>query len=279
MMRLKRAVLTAVVAALAITLARSAEANDESKFVRATDEWLELAKRVTRYDCEQMKRIHEAVCMRADPEPSEFHGRSDAQSAVGAAQRVVQSNVQNALGKYEQLKRLGSALRSKGKRSVVDKQYSRTAPYIRRIREINRNGAVRGWNHPLVQFAVNYGKQQHKRMENESRYQCDAKDQYFGGKRPDCVSARLCKIFEFKPRNSTAISKGKNQLTTYKPLVERYYAEHIVKHTTPPSNYGGRTAVIKMLKNTSCWNRSSKRLSFKKEVATYPPCKFDYRCN
>ena len=142
-----------------------------------------------------------------------------------------------------------------------------------KLQSLPQNGAYRGADHPLVQHAIEYGKQQHTSM--SSSFRCDVADQQFDSSdRPDCVVFASCTIYELKPNNSAAKAKGEKQLDDYLKLVTDYYQKLIDSGDSADSDHGGSDAISKL---AGCIG-DDKKIVFKTEVATYDMCENEYQC-
>lgn len=84
------------------------------------------------------------------------------------------------------------------------------------------NNELKGANDPEVRAQIELGKLEHKRIQDD-RGKCEAGKITIPGEgmRLDCVKA--CTIYEIKPNNSRAISKGKTRAQEYRDGVQRYF--------------------------------------------------------
>src|SRR5260370_375215 len=106
-------------------------------------------------------------------------------------------------------------------------------------------------------------------------------------RRRDWISARRCKVDEFKPDKDRAKSKGEEQLSRYVPAVNQYYSGFITRKDTPDSDRGGSDIIKRIHENKECYEgdwpdggdpNGEIRTTFKGEIRTYTPCENTYEC-
>ncbi|MFA6093307.1 MAG: hypothetical protein WCU88_10260 [Elusimicrobiota bacterium] len=276
MNRLRIALLCTLAAWISMSARPASAAMSPEDFSRKAKEWTNKAKAFTQLDCKAMHDIWEAACG-ADSEPTETGDRNAMRAQAQKIGQEIKSKADPLAAEYKELDKwrddwVKSFPLPKETEPVVkdmDKQWER-------IVKIQANGSLRGVNHPLVQQAEEYGKQQHKRMEAESRHSCGVKDTAFvgGDERPDCVSGAMCTIFEFKPENSRARGKGQSQLSRYQKQVTSYYQSCIDGRKIPDSKFGGKDMISKIV--GKCLK--SGKVEFKTSLSTYKMCELKYQC-
>lgn len=246
------------------------------QFKREAQEWTKKAQDFVRLDCEEMESIWMAGCS-ADIEPSESteqQNMTETAKSIGAkvSQKAKELDKEYAvLDTWRDDFIKMSGVLPKDLEPVVKTMDEQ----INRVRKAS-SGAAKGANHPMVQYAIEYGKQQHKKMEAESRHACEVRDQVFPGssERPDCVSGSQCIIYEFKPDNSKAKSKGEAQLRNYKNYVEKYYQDLMNKRQTPDARHGDKAMIGKIV--AKCLE--SGKVRFKTKISAYQMCQKKYEC-
>lgn len=239
--------------------------------------WRERVRVYKRRDCDEMTRLWEALCGPLDYEPNEEEDKAAAWALSDQIVAGLLPGVATLLSEYDAIKRRGEELQKKAKtRDDATRILASLVEDFQKLEKLQLKTGWRGSNNPLVQFYISYGVQQHKRMEGSSSYSCDARDVSFGtNKRPDCVSAAHCTIFEFKPNNSTAISAGNSKLSSiYLPQVTAYYQKHLDDRTVPDNDHGG-TEVMRRLASKCLRNG---KIELTGRVETYERCERKYDC-
>jgi hypothetical protein len=141
---------------------------------------------------------------------------------------------------------------------------------------------LKGANHPFVQYAIEYGKQQHKEMCDKYGEQPRVCDKTFPGMdgRPDLVAmdGGHFVVYEFKPDNSAAKDRGWKQVAGYLPAVVSYYQAFFEDGRNggfkgePDSEHGG-LEILKQLKSSKeAWSSDGKQLQAVPMVQTYSMC-------
>lgn len=77
-----------------------------------------------------------------------------------------------------------------------------------------RDGTMSGANNPLIRARMEYGKDEHKRLQSDRR--CDESEVSLSSGRPDCIKFDPgdCKVIEFKP-DSYSTSEAERQASKY----------------------------------------------------------------
>ncbi|MEZ4401312.1 MAG: hypothetical protein R3B06_14900 [Kofleriaceae bacterium] len=242
---------------------------------RDVNAWVAQAKATYRLDCDAMTTLWEAYC-ELDWEPDEDADTSKADSAASSLQRTMQDAMGPLLDKLPVLEAQATALARR--RETKDRAVALSRDLAKERERLERMFPRRVWqgvNNPLKFYSAEWGKQQHRRM--AASYSCDVSDQPFGGRqRPDCIKADGCIILEFKSKDDSAVTEGEKSLRDYyKPMVTRYYQEHLDRGTDPDSDHGGK-AIMKAFADKGCIK--DKRIAFDTAVRSYDMCERVYKC-
>jgi hypothetical protein len=276
-----------ILCALALLTAASLlHAQDISEVQSRADAWIARSKETYRLDCNDMQQIWAAYCSEGDVTVERDRGA--ARDVANRMKDDAQPAIQRQLDAYDRLRIDAERLKTGSTESQATKILDAIKVEYERLTRLG-NGFWRGASNPLIQYAIEYGKKQHEDMGGSSTYHCDVVDKEYPGsnERPDCVSARECTVFEFKPDNSRAESKGNDQLRGYVPLVNDYYSNKITRKDTPKSELGGSDIIKYIHENKSCYEGNwpeggdpigEIKTKFKGRVATYRPCENTYRC-
>jgi C4-type Zn-finger protein len=243
-------------------------------FKRDAETWSQEAQSLFRLDCASMEQIWEAFCG-ADEEKNESPDRDTARARAKEIASPMISKVDGALRQYEDLKKRGSDLAAEEEtRARAEQVLAKMKEIGDKFARIKERGSLKGADHPISQFSIEYGKQQHDSM--ASSFSCDVYDKPFDGAdgRPDCVKASKCMVYEFKPKNDKAVSKGKAQLDRYVGAVAKYYQERIRRGEAADSDRGG-SAIIDVIKK-NCMDGDD--VEFDGKVETYNMCEKKYEC-
>lgn len=211
----------------------------------------------------------------ADEERNESPDRDEARSAAREIGGRMKARVEPMLARYGDLKKRGEELmnadETKDAASALIKSMDEK---FEKFTRIQAGGALRGADHPMSQYALEYGKQMHDAY--ASRYSCNVYDQPYDGAdgRPDCiVVGSTCYVYEFKPDTRAAIEKGHGQLARYVPAVTKYYQRRIdAKDGNDSSPQGRITSDVER----QCVRGGS--VVFQREVIPYPLCEKKYEC-
>jgi hypothetical protein len=259
-----------VVAAVgALRRSSGSEIDQLERDVRA---WTRDAREAYRVDCQGMEQVWEAYCG-GDFERNEEPDKARASEVARNVERTMRARVDPLLTRLSSLEASVANMQAKSEtKSKADALMRELAAEKPRLERLKRNG-YRGSNHPLIQYAIEYGKQQHASMER--RFSCDVADKPYpnAGGRPDCVNVSRCMVYEFKPNNQRARSQGNEQLGRYVPAVNRYYAQFL-QGGAPSSELGG-SSIMETIKR-SCVRDG--RVVFAGEVAPYNMCEKRYEC-
>lgn len=124
------------------------------------------------------------------------------------------------------------------------------------------DGELKGANDPEVRARIEYGKNEHKRIQNDSS-KCTASELTFGSVRIDCVrvDGSTCYVVEIKPNNSAARSKGETQIRNGIDAIREYLVGK------KSADLSGAAAVLK-----PCFDENSGRSKLERELRVYEYC-------
>ena len=244
-------------------------------FVRLSDQWLADGKSCHQLDCDEMKVMWDAFCG-DDWEPGDDPNKDNGIDLVNDLKSKMRDRMQPVLDKYPQTVAASqSPLANPATQADAQRRLDDLAAEKDKLDRIAAGGAFRGADNPMIQYAIDYGKAQHTSM--ESSYGCDVHDVGFGtGDRPDCLVLERCMIYEFKPDNARALSRGETQLDKYQPLVEAYYTNLVKNNEEADSEHGGAGAIDK-LKKAGCVADDG-TVKFRRKVEPYAMCANNYQC-
>lgn len=239
--------------------------------------WISDAKATYRLDCQSMEELWDAYCG-ADWEPTEEPDKEAARAVADKIQSRMRERIDDALlRRHDDLRRRAEDLKKDDTQAAAERILADIQTEYDRLTKLKDSGAWRGSNHPLVQYAIEYGKQEHIRMAASSSYACQVVDKAIPGSsmRPDCISATNCMIYEFKPDNRRAKDRGETQLDGYHPAVTAYYQKLIDQEkTSADPDLGGEEIMTKL--RGQCMSGSS--VTFKRKVEPYYMCEKKYQC-
>ncbi|MBK9036007.1 MAG: hypothetical protein IPL61_32960 [Myxococcales bacterium] len=270
--------------------------------------WRAQAKSLYQYDCESMKELHEDYCDNRDGD-GELIDEEDVIYGARADELKVEMNnrVAAAIAQLDDFHaRAGVAQARRNGRMVSSDAYNAWRDQLNVFADqvvVERNliddvvskGIARGSRNPKIQMWINFGKQQHRRMEDV--HACRLADREYCARwkgtmcelryRPDCVTvtATGCKIWEFKPPGARAKAKGQEQLTGsakrrgYKDILDAYYNLKLTQQRdgAPVGDVIDTVSILDELE-TRCAKGGT--LTFDTEVAQYEKCgaDVDYVC-
>jgi hypothetical protein len=167
-------------------------------------------------DRSEVQSLVNAICQAEEEERKSVASDigSRAREKVRSEYDKVERRKNEALDK---LKKVIADDRFKDKRSDAESLKSQVEE---RWKSIDRMyDSMRGSNHPVVSFMLDKGKEEHDYREGR----CTAREFETGNGRADCIGydGNACLIVEFKPNNSRAISKGKEQLKDQSEALEK----------------------------------------------------------
>lgn len=250
------------------------------------DQFMANAQSLYRLDANDLDTMWEAYCGVIDPRYDEDknYARDVGQQLQSREAGIRDELLSNALPKLLQLS-IDIQQRSDTDPRDVDTAKAIQAGLIRQqqiLENLGKGVILKGSNHPFVQFAIEYGKAQHKdmcyRYGDASTRACD---QYFDGMdgRPDLVvmDGGNLMVYEFKPDNPRAKAKGEKQLKDYLPAVEAFYERFFVDGRDggfagdpPDSDHGGQAILDALANSPAAWSGKSIRPVGK--VETYQMC-------
>ena len=270
-----------------LPLTAALHADDIGDLQSKADAWISKSKEAYRLDCDDMKQIWDAYCSKYDV--TQERDRDAARSVADKMKDDAQSAIQRQLEEYSRLKSDAERLKTGETESQASRILDAMKTEADRLEILKEKGAWRGSNNPLIQYAMEYGKQKHEDMGRSSDYYCDVVDKDIPGAdgRPDCISARKCTVYEFKPDSDSAKARGQEQLARYVPAVNQYYSGLITKKETPDSDHGGSDIIQRIHENKNCYDgdwpdgsdpKGEIRTKFTGEVRTYRACENTYQC-
>jgi hypothetical protein len=254
-----------------------ARLSEGQKLTRDIARWKAEAVSLVRLDCTAMKEIWLNYCG-SDWEPNEDEDGAQAKSFSNSKAKTLEEPAKKAYAAAKELTIRIETLKTKPETVEAAKNADLILKkYMPRLDRLSKNGALRGSAHPFGQYSVEFGKNQHKRL--EGGYHCDVKDKKFttlsGGERPDCVQFSSCTVFEFKPNSAGAIKKGGGQLAKYVPAVEKYYQDLIKGGNKPDKEHGLDT--FDVFKKAKCASDTGV-VKMEGAFGLYEMCKNDYVC-
>lgn len=234
-----------------------------------------------RLDDEDLTRVWEAYCGEMDPDSEE--DRAFATNIGSQLQNREKGIVEQLLGRdVPDLKDTAKKLMQGPDRSKAEDILNSVERAEANLNRLLDGAVLKGSNHPFVQYAIEYGKKQHKDMCEE--YGGDPKvcDQNFTGVngRPDLVTVESghLVIYEFKPDNSNAKSKGEKQVEGYMPGVVAYYQAFFEDGRNagfkgaPDDDHGGIKFLKELKASKDAWSSDGSSLQAIPEVKTYNMC-------
>ncbi|MBV8757202.1 MAG: hypothetical protein JO257_08010 [Deltaproteobacteria bacterium] len=245
-------------------------------FMRLSDQWLADGKSCHRLDCDEMALMWDAFCGN-DWEPGDDPNKDNGIDLVNDLKSKMRDRMQPVIDKYPQTVAASqSPLANPATQADTQRRLDDLQAEKEKLDRIGAGGAFRGADNPMIQYAIRYGVDQHTRMEGQ--YGCDVKDEDFGtGDRPDCVVFDRCMIYEFKPDNPRAITKGNAQLTRYKKTVNDYYGDLAKRGRDPDDARLGGPGTIDRLRKAGCVSADGE-VSFGTKIETYAMCANNYQC-
>lgn len=286
--RSRSALLRWIIFGAALLLSTASLCDDDIGALQTkADAWIAKSKEVYRLDCDDMKQIWEAYCKQYDV--TQERDRDAASRVADQMKSGAQPAIQSQLEEYGRLKSDVERLKTGETESQASKILDAMETEAKRLEALKDKGAWRGSNNPLIQYAMEYGKQKHEDMGRSSDFYCDVVDKEIPGAdgRPDCISARNCMVYEFKPDSDSAKGRGQEQLSRYVPAVNQYYSGLITQKETPDSDRGGSDIIKRIHENKNCYDgdwpdggdpNGEIRTKFTGEVRTYRPCENNYEC-
>jgi hypothetical protein len=239
-----------------------------------------------RLDDNDMQQIWEAYCGVFDPkikEDREFAAdvaRQLQDKEKGIVDQLLGNDLPSLLEDAKKIQQNSDA-DAKDKNEAKDIEDS-LRKEEKKLHDLYNGVPLKGSNHPFVQYAIEYGKSQHVEMCDKFGEQPRVCDKNFPGMegRPDLVvvdSGHLV-VYEFKPDNSAATTRGWKQVKDYLPAVVTYYQNFFEDgrnggfKSEPDSDHGG-VEILKKLKNSrDAWSSDGKVLQAIPEVKTYRMC-------
>jgi hypothetical protein len=235
-------------------------------------------------DAKGLEEIWNAYCGHLDPkmvDDKEYAARigqtaqEKEQEIIEAAQGMAENAIQDAV-QLQQDPDTDIAQEASEILKVAQK-------YERNIERFQNGIVARGVNHPFTQWAVDYGKRMHEKLEDECGEDPKAKDQPFPGLRgrPDLVTIErgVLTVYEFKPMGEEDL--GRDQVAGYLEGVATYYQSFFEDglhggfkdiSNPPPDDKGGQAMLDKLKSSPYSWESDGSTLRALGTVKTYDPC-------
>jgi hypothetical protein len=256
---------------------------DGEQLERDVTQWVASARAVYTLDCTGMKELWEAFCGE-DWEPGSDNAEpaalARAQADVIRARMTagidpllarlpgLDGRVQILLAKKE-TKRRGSQLQA---------ELTKQKP---RLERLAGNENWKGNYNLLTQYANAYGKQRHASLWGsfgcdvpiaaEAEAEFPVSDEH---RKPDCIIASKCEVWEFKADSPTGRAKGARQVASYQRIVPRYYTEKYQQRLPADDKLGG-AAIMETLKQKCLQGNEIELIS---RGHYYDMCKVQYEC-
>jgi hypothetical protein len=244
------------------------------------NDFAEKCHDVFRIDEDAHHAIWEAYCGKLDPK-SENDLRFATEIALTYQQKEL-DKVRELMDKSKDLIRDLDKLRNDAAtKSDADDLARKLQPELDNLRKMESGAVLKGSNNPFVQYAIEYGKKMHMEMESSLGSEPRIKDKNFPGMngRPDLVfiDGDGLWIYEFKPDNSAAMSKGKEQLDRYAPAVRAYFKNLFPNgragaYGSNDGDHGGEDFLKKLKACDKCWSSNGMDIEVRVDVKAYSPC-------
>ena len=157
---LARADANAEVVAAVDKITRAA-ASDIDRYKAAVDTWNTDAAALFQLDCTQLEAMWLALCG-ADEEPNEWPDRDEARATARQIGDQMRPRVDAILVRYDALKTMGDELmKDAGTRDRAEQLVRSMSDARAKFTRIQNGGALKGADHPMSQYAIEYGKQMH----------------------------------------------------------------------------------------------------------------------
>lgn len=238
------------------------------------------SEKIYRYDEEGRSMIWEAYCGKLDPGSEKFNERFAAEIGLNYQQRE-RDEVNRLLSQVGRIAEMADKLQKGSDKDRASNFLEKMRREEKKLQELDQGVVLKGSNHPFTQYAIEYGKNQHKSMcENYGEPKvCDKNWPTLSG-RPDLVfvDSDGLWIYEFKPNSSEAISAGDVQVRKYVDGVQQYYQNFFPKGRTgeingsPHSDLGGRSMAEKIKSNSKAWSSDGSAIQARVKVVPYSRC-------
>jgi len=157
------------------------------------------------------KQIQDAICNAEDWETKVPRISDEKISELRSKWDSLMSHRDQMLNELDQL------IKDRSKNQSIPEFKRRVVEYLNPLGPIIDN-EMRGANNPKLQAYIQLGQDQHKALQAS----CDAAEAVLSnGKKLDCIKS--CTVIEFKPNNTGAVTKGKEQVLGYKKTLEEMY--------------------------------------------------------
>jgi hypothetical protein len=195
--------------------------------------WYDEIKQLRQWYTEDTANVRQLFCTLEESDGDEEVGASYAAQLAQIADRMrdrlapkwgdLKSRADGLKDRAKQLIKVEDEADRKGASVILDK-------LVRTMNSIENvlNNELKGANDPEVRAQMELGKLEHKRIQADSG-KCDRDATEItipgSGKRIDCVqvTGNVCFIYEIKPNNSSALSKGRSQAEGYMKAVQSYF--------------------------------------------------------
>ena len=269
----------------AVKKLRERAASSGDSLDREVVAWVEAARATYILDCKKMETLWQAYCG-TDFEPGDDSADDQAEQTAAYLQGEMQQAMGPLLAKLEELLPKVTALTKKREtRARGEALLESIKKEQARLSRLQNRGTWRGNNHPLTQFAKQYGLDRHKAEWSSNRCQVPTSDtaqpEFPGGSytKPDCIIAdgSKCVIYEFKPESEKGQAEGAKQIRDYERYVPKYYNDLLRSGGTPDDAHGG-SKFMEALK-ASCYDKGSNTFVFADvAVKPYRVCEKQYVC-
>jgi hypothetical protein len=280
-----------LVAALSLFfLPPAVRADDFSDLKSDITNWLEKAKALYALNTEDLNLIWEAYCGLFDPSlPASLESANEIGQNLQHRQddqiRGLRSDLQTLRNHADKIK--ADSETTSDQRSSVDDLMEETRKVERNLEKLDKGVILSGSNNPFVKLAIEYGKEEHKRLCNDyddsKTGVCDRNFPTLGSDRPDLVTFNTSyglSVIEFKPKNDKAIDKGWKQVEKYTDGVLSYYTGFFpngpleATKGVPGDEQGGQKILDLLAESRSAWDGDHLKLHI--DVRTYNMCDKPY---
>ena len=264
----------------AIDQLRGKTGSEADKAEAEVNAWVVRAQATYKLDCDAMREMWHAYCS-IDFEPGEDPSEVARQTAASLQDRM-QRAMRPVIQELPALQRQVAALTGKNQtRSRGESLAAKLARERGRLERLWMSDRWHGSNDPVRQFALKYGRDQHASL--WSRFSCQVptagdKDALFPGsekhRKPDCINAKSCQIWEFKPDSPQGRDDGRRQIADYEKVVPRYYNERHRQKQPAEGKLGGTDIMNTLVAN--CLRGGE--IKFDVGIHLYKMCEAQYEC-
>jgi hypothetical protein len=262
---------------------RSLATVDSEQLERDVTAWVASARSVYTLDCVGMKELWQAYCgedWETSSDNATPKSRAQAQAEVIRA-RMIQS-IDPLLARLPALEaRVQILLAKKETRRKGNELNAELVKQRPRLQRLANNESWKGNYNLLTQYANTYGRDRHKSLWGS--FGCnvpisDEKEAEFPGseehRKPDCIIANKCEVWEFKADSPGGHREGNEQRDSYGIVVPRYYTERYTRKEPAAPLLGG-SAIMETLQQ-HCLRGDAIRIDAK--LHFYKMCDSQYEC-